>query len=396
MEPGLPWEGEHGLDAASLPVVPVAHDPSGVQPLRVEQRDLGHLPITGADGRDTSVAQVLRESATDAWLVLHRGEVADEWYRAGVAADDRRPLMSITKSIVGAVAGILVGQGLLRTEDPVTAYVPELAASGYRDATVRNVLDMRSGVHFREDYVDPTSHIRAMDDAIAGVPGAAPGLRAFLVGLQADRPHGGLFHYRSCETDVLGWVCERAAGAGMAELVSRLVWSPMGAESDAAFLSDATGAVIHDGGLLAAARDVARFGELLLRGGSARDEQIVPLEWLSQIWTVTPELRAAFADSAAGPFLPGGWYRNQCWILPGPHGDVLLGLGIHGQLLRVDPATRTVIVKLSSWVSPQHPARLHDTLRACEAVAAAVSGRQPRVGPRTGPGTGRTPPVAGR
>ena len=399
MEPGLPWEGEHGLDPLALPLVRVAHDPGQVRPLPSQPRQLGQLPVAGADGTNITVEQVLHESATDAWLVMHEGNVVDEWYRPGVTPDETRVLMSISKSVVGAVAGCLVGRGVVRVEDAVTEYVPELTDSGYRDATVRDVLDMRSGVFFREDYTDATSHIRHMDAAIAwrpGMVGVPPGLKAFLTGLQADRAHGGLFEYRSCETDVLGWVCERAAASGMSDLIAKLLWVPMGAEADAAFMCDGAGTVVYDGGMLATARDVARFGEVMLGGGVLRDVEIVPRRWVSQIWTVTPQLRAAFTASAAGPFLPGGWYTNQCWVLPGPHGDVLLGLGIHGQLLRVDPATRTVMVKLSSWDSPQDPKRLHDTLRACDAVAAVLSGRSGRSGPRFGPGVGRTRPVAGR
>jgi hypothetical protein len=396
MEPGLPWEGEHGLDPSSLPRITVPHDPVRARPTPTDLREVGDLPVAGAAGGMTTVAQVLARSATDAWLVMHAGIVVSEWYRAGVSAVKPRLVMSISKTVVGAVTGCLVGLGRLRAEDLVTKYVPELAGSGYAGATVRDVLDMRSGVEFREEYTDPTSHIRAMDAAIAGVPGAAPGLKSFLMGLRADRGHGQLFDYRSCESDVLGWVCERAAGVSMADLVSRLVWGPIGATSDAAFLSDWTGTPIYDGGLMATARDLGRFGEVLLDGGVSQGVEVLPRTWVSAVWGVDPELRAAFANSAAGPFLPGGWYRNQCWVLPGPHGDVLLGLGIHGQLLRVDPATRTVRVKLSSWTAPQAPLLLHDTLRACDAVAAAVSGRQGRAGPRFGPGESRLPPVSGR
>jgi len=158
-------------------------------------------------------------------------------------------LMSISKSVVGALAGALAGMGMLRPDDPVTKFVPELAGSGYAGASLRDVLDMRSGVRFREDYIDPTSDIRAMDAAIA----SGPGLKAYLMGLTADRHHGGLFDYRSCETDVLGWVCERAASAPIPDLVSRLLWQPMGARHDAAYMCDRWGAAISDGGMLATA-----------------------------------------------------------------------------------------------------------------------------------------------
>lgn len=384
MNLGLPWQGEAGLDTSTLPTAAVPHDAARVRDL--PQADVLHplrsLPVAGADGRGTTVGEILDSSSTDAWLVVHRGAVAAEQYRPGAHPQDLRPVMSISKTVVGAVAGVLLSRGLLREDLPVSAWIPELSGAGYGSATVRDLLDMRSGVRFREDYTDPASHIRAMDVAIA----RGPGLHRYLAGLVADRPHGGTFEYRSSETDVLAWACERAAGAPIAALVCDLVWRPMGAEHDAAFATDVVGTAVADGGLLASARDIARFGLLLLAGGAVEGRQVVPLEFLAGVWAVTPGLRAAFAASAAGPFLPGGWYRNQCWVTPGPHGDVLLGLGIHGQLLRVDAATRTVMVKLSSWHAPQDPYRLHDTLRACDAVASALSGRAGRSGPRFAPG----------
>jgi CubicO group peptidase (beta-lactamase class C family) len=394
---GLPWAGEHGLDVAGLPSATVAHDPSRTEPLgRLPEVQVDGLPIVPGDDLSPTVRDVLAQTATDAWVVLRSGAVVLEAYAPGVGPASLHPVMSISKSLVGLLAGILIDRGALAVDRPVTDYVPALLGSGYAGATVQHVLDMRSGVHFREDYADPTSHIRAMDAAIAGAPGAPAGLRAFLLGLIADRPHGGLFEYRSCESDVLGWVCEAASGLPMPELAAQLIWRPMGAESDAAFLTDTVGGAVHDGGLLATARDVARLGQLVLAGGMVGGREVVPVSWIAGLWQVSPELRAAFAASSGGPFMPGGWYHNQWWVLPGPHGDLLLGLGIHGQLLRIDPATRTVIVKLSSWSTAQNPLRLHDTLRACDAVAAAVSGRAGGSGPRFGPGRGRIPPVAGR
>jgi CubicO group peptidase (beta-lactamase class C family) len=142
---------------------------------------------------------------------------------------------------------------------------------------------------------------------------------------------------------------------------------------------------VHDGGLTATARDVARFGQMLLDGGSVGGHQVAPRRWLAEVWAADRDVRQAFAASPAEVSLPGGWYRNQFWVAPGPRGDLLLCLGIYGQLVRVDPATRTVMVKLSSWDAPQDPAHLFDTMLACDAVADALSGRGGRRGPRYGP-----------
>ena len=92
---------------------------------------------------------------------------------------------------------------------------------------------------------------------------------------------------------------------------------------------------------------------------------------------IDADVRGAFAASDSEPILPGGWYRNQFWFVPGPSGDILLCLGIHGQMVFVDRATRTVAVKLSSWPTPQDPAHLVDTIRAFAAVGRHLSGLEP-------------------
>jgi CubicO group peptidase (beta-lactamase class C family) len=299
--------------------------------------------------------------------------------------------MSVSKSVVGCVAAVLIDRGRLDAERQITDYVPELAASGYAGATVRHVLDMRSGVRFLEEYSNPQADIRRLDEWIGWEPGAdggePHGLYPFLATLQAEAPHGDRFLYRSAESDVLGWVCERAAGQPMAELISALVWAPMGAEHDASLLHDGLGTAVHDGGLCATTRDVARFGQMLLDGGVVPDgsggtRRVVPPRWLREGWAVNSDVRAAFAASPAEASLPGGWYRNQFWFRPGSYGDVLLCLGIHGQMLHVSRRTNTVCMKFSSWPQAQNPAYLEDTLRAFDTVGGVLAGRDPLVGGR--------------
>jgi CubicO group peptidase (beta-lactamase class C family) len=173
----------------------------------------------------------------------------------------------------------------------------------------------------------------------------------------------------------------------MADLVSSLVWAPMGAEHDAEITCDSRGTAVHDGGLGATARDLVRFGWLLLDGGRVdRDGEpvdVLPSHWLRHAWGVDSDVRQAFLDSPAEATFPGGWYRNQLWFRPGRFGDVLLCLGIHGQLVHVCRRTRTVCVKLSSWPTAQDPAHLQDTLRACDSIGGALSGRPERA---TAPG----------
>jgi CubicO group peptidase (beta-lactamase class C family) len=208
------------------------------------------------------------------------------------------------------------------------------------------------------------------------------GLYSFLTTLRAEAPHGSRFLYRSSETDVLGWVCERAGDSRMADLVSELVWAPMGAERDAEIICDTLGTAVHDGGLAATARDLLRFGQLLLDGGSVPDGSggdvaVVPARWLRRAWAVDSGARQAFLASPAEAAFRGGWYRHQFWFRPGAHGSTLLALGIHGQLVYVNRTTRTVGVKLSSWPDAQHPAFQRETLSAFDAIGGALARRPP-------------------
>ncbi|MDN5789448.1 MAG: beta-lactamase family protein [Micrococcales bacterium] len=344
--------------------------------------DVREIAVDRVDGTSAPLASVLTDTYTDACLVLHDGAVVFEEYAEHGDPSLTHTVMSVTKPLVGCVAAILIEQEVLDPARRVTDYVPELAASGYDGASVRDVLDMRSGVHFREEYDDPTSEARELDRWVAasqrGGDDRRRGLYPYLLTLEADSAHGGLFRYRSAETDVLGWVCERASGHPMADLLGARIWGPMGAEHEARLICDGTGTAMHDGGLNATARDVARFGQLLLDGGTVPSSDggrdvVVPARWLRQAWAVDADVRDAFANSPAEVMFPGGWFRNQFWFRPGPYGDVLVCLGVYGQMVHVNRRTRTVCVKLSSWPAVGNPAFLQDTIRSFDAVGGALS-----------------------
>jgi len=359
---------------------------------------LHEVAVSRLGSGDSTFGSVLDDTWTDAVLVLHDGKVVLESYSADMSAPTPHLLMSVSKSIVGCVAGVLATQGHLDTDAPISHYVPEVAGSGYDGASVRDLLDMRTGVAFSEVYQDPDAEVRVIERHMGWRPlddENPRGMYAYLATLASEGPHGGPFVYRSADTDMLGWVCERAAGARMAELVSTLIWQPMGAEFDAEVTCDAFGAAVHDGGICATARDLARFGQMLLNHGRVGDTQVVPDEWLAKAWRIDSDIRSAFTASDAEPVFPGGWYRNQFWFTPGPSGDVLLCLGIHGQMVLVDRGTRTVAVKLSSWPDPQNVAHLVDTFRAFTAAGRQLAGLGPTAAERGKP-TGPSGLVEGR
>jgi CubicO group peptidase (beta-lactamase class C family) len=329
-------------------------------------------------GQTSTFAEVIAETWTDAVVLLHDGQIVYEQYFNAMTEETPHLLMSVTKSIVGCLAGILVEQGLLQADDQVSSYVPEIVGSGYDGATVRHLLNMRTGVAFREEYANTDAEVRVMERSMGWRPAEEPddarGMYFYLTKIGRDTDHGGSFVYRSADTDMLGWVCERAAGTRMADLISLLIWQPMGAEFEAEITCDGVGSAIHDGGMSARARDLARFGQLVLEDGYVHDASIVPERWIHEARTLDSDIRGAFAASESEAVLTGGWYRNQFWFVPGPLGDLQLCLGIHGQMVLVDRATRTVSVKVSSWPPPQDSVMLIDTIRAFVAAGRHLAG----------------------
>jgi CubicO group peptidase (beta-lactamase class C family) len=375
--PSVRWAFRHMREIIPSQTIPAGSTPA-TPFARGDEVDLAKVTVDRLSGATTSVVEVFDETSTDALILLHDGALITERYYAGCTDATRHLLMSVSKSIVGCVAGILAARGAIDVCAPVEQYVPEVHGSGYGGATVRDLLDMRTGVRFRETYDALDAEVRVMERSMGWRPrleGDPVGAYAYLATLDRAEPHGGSFTYRSADTDMLGWVCERAAGTRMADLIATLLWQPMGAERDAEITCDSVGTGIHDGGISAIPRDLARFGQLLLDGGVADGREILPASWLADSWDRPDDVRAAFAASDNDQVLPGGWYRNQFWFVPKPRGTALVCLGIHGQMVYVNRETRLVGIKVSSWPTPQHTASLVDTLRAFGAIGQTLAAR---------------------
>ncbi|HJV15209.1 MAG TPA: serine hydrolase [Propionibacteriaceae bacterium] len=358
--------------AEIFPTAVISRGSEPASPLLRRIEPFADLPCGTADGMPTTVGATMAATNTDAWMVVHGDQILAEQYAGAMEPATLHLLMSVSKSIVGILTGALIGEGVLDVEEQVTAYVPELERSGYRGAIVRHLLDMRSGIAFSEDYLDPDAEVRVLEQAIGWAPRRNPDvphtLRAFLLTLRQSKPHGGPFDYRSCETDVLGWVCEAVTGRRFPDLASELIWSRLGADFDANIGVDSEGTGMFDGSISAALCDLARFGLMIVRDGvSLSGHQVVPEAWIADSFAGGPDSRQAFAASPSDTLMPGGMYRNQFWF-PWPGRQVLLCLGIHGQMIFVDRETGLVAVKLSSWPTPQDPWRLFSTLAAFDAI----------------------------
>ncbi len=203
------------------------------------QNDPMNVWELGSGTFDTSkigLDEALIQTDADALVIIHDTKFVYETYRNGMTSRDPHILMSVSKSMLGLIAGTLVERNELSEQDLITKYIPELADSAYAEATVRNLLDMRVGVFFNEDYLATEGPIIDYRYAANWNPvpkdREAGDLRSFMYSLtEVDGSHGGRFHYVSPNTDLLAWVFERATGVRYPDLVSDRLWKPLGAEA---------------------------------------------------------------------------------------------------------------------------------------------------------------------
>ncbi|WP_455273931.1 serine hydrolase domain-containing protein [Rhizobium herbae] len=309
---------------------------------------LEDLQVTGIAGAGQSLKEFLTASETDELVVMRDGRTVAEW-SAG-HSNPARPhiIFSVSKSLTALLAGILAGKGLLSFSKRVVDYVPEVAGSAYADASVQQLFDMEISVDFVEDYLDTSGGFDRYRRATGWNPdrpeSPAPDLKGFICSIgKGGWQHGEKHAYRSPNTDLAGIVLERAAGGRLATLFSEHLWQAMGARSNAMITVDRVGTARAAGGMSATARDLALTGELVRKQGAG----LIPQSFVDDLWTGGS--RDAWKNGDQTTLFPDGSYRNY-WYETGA--GELAAIGIHGQWIWVDPASQTVIVKLSSQALP--------------------------------------------
>ncbi|MBU6258019.1 MAG: serine hydrolase [Burkholderiales bacterium] len=326
-----------------------------VSELPAAPRALDHLIVDAAGHAPMDWPQMLRTTHTDAMLVLHRGRIVDERYFNGMTPARRHLMFSATKSMAGLMALTLVEEGRLDADALVGSLLPELAASAWAGATVRQVMDMTDGVEFSEVYTDETSDIFSYVAAVGWVPqmrdpAESKGILAMLPTLQRlqDEPRGSAFRYRSPATDVTAWLAMRAAGLSLTRWLEERLWSRLGMEQDAYMMLDPAGTEVSFAGMNATLRDLGRLGQLLLQRGLWQGERLLPAS--------VADILARGGDPRAfqyGNFpTRAGWcYRSQWWVNPNAPRSYAAS-GAFGQMLYVFPDHELVIVKYGSHPNP--------------------------------------------
>ncbi len=354
-------------------LVPSARIRRGAQArhLTADPIELDNIPVLG--GR-LSLGDYLHSANVSGFLVLQSGAIRYERYRNGLTPYTPHLLMSVSKSIVASVTGILAAAGRLSTGDKLCDILPELRDSAWEGVAVEHLLDMRAGIRFDESYDDPESDLPAYEQIYQWRPlrhELPSDIRHYMRDLPSDRPHGTEFRYQSIHTDMLAWVLEAVTGQRISDLISELLWQPMGAGSHAEVTVDRHGNACADGGISATLRDTALFGETWRTGKAWNGQRLLPQRWIEE--TVHPSASPAVPGDDCAPRATAhanSYYSRNWWIVDASR-PLYAARGYCGQALYIDPPTEAVVAVFSAW--PEHtPANEHDVVEVVSSLAQAL------------------------
>lgn len=305
------------------------------------------------DGQASSISlsEYLSGTNTDAILVLHNGEIVFERYFNGMNPYQRHIMMSVTKSFAGSLTAMLVQEGLLDENKKVSEYIPELADAALGNNTVREILDMRTGIQYSEHYSDPNADVWKYLSAIELIPRpkgyeGPKTIHEYLALMKKKESAGEHFEYVTPLSEVLVWLVKKVTSKPFHEVLSDRIWSQLGMEHDALFICESSNQALGGSGLIATARDLARFGEMILQRGTYNGRQIMAPEVVEGF--IKGGDRKAFERYASeSPTEKGFSYRDQWWNTHNDH-KAFTAMGVHGQFVYIDPTANVVIVKQGS------------------------------------------------
>jgi CubicO group peptidase (beta-lactamase class C family) len=283
-----------------------------------------------------SFESLLEENKTLAFVVIHGDTVKYQWYKKGFDEESVFTTFSMAKSFVGLLTGIAIQEGYLSENDPITKYLPQIKNAGMQKVTVHHLLQMQSGIKYKESYINPFGptakfyYGRRLDK--------------YIKKLKAEKEPGQEWNYQSVNTQLLGMVLEQATGRKLATYFQEKLWQPLGMNHGAIWNTDSKKSDTEKGFccLTGTPLDFAKIGRLMLHKGMYEGTQIIDSAWVEK------STRQTGSDGAR-------WYQYQWWPLNEKEGSFMAN-GILGQYLYVNPAKNIIIVRMGkkngdiSWV----------------------------------------------
>lgn len=313
-----------------------------------------------------SIEDYLGRNPTTGLLIAKDDTILYEHYQYARTDRDRFLSQSMAKTITAMLIGTAVSENKIRSiDDLVSVYVPGLANTEYGKTSIRDLLHMSSGVAFTENY-DGKDDIAQLVRDLFGEPGKDP-IASVAQFNTRIAPPGTKWHYASVETEILGLVLRAATGVPIADYLGDKIWGAIGTEADASWAIDGTAQETAFCCFNATLRDYARLGRLLAYDGAWEGRQLIPRQWLLDATTVDPG-NAYLAPGAATPYFGYGY---QVWILPGEQRSFAL-IGIRGQMIFVDPASKLVMVHTAVRQKPSDRASYADPIALWLGVVAQL------------------------
>ncbi|MEM9305156.1 MAG: serine hydrolase domain-containing protein [Pseudomonadota bacterium] len=306
------------------------------------------------DGRTYTLADFFAMPAQIGFIVVQDGNVLLERYAQGNDRDSVWISFSVTKSVTSLLIGAAINDGFIESVDePVSYYLPRLRGTGYENVSIREVLQMASGVAWNEDYGDPESDVARAGGA-TGLP-----LVSYLGTLERAHPPGAVFNYNTGETNLAGEILRAAIGNNAATYLTHKIWQPFGMESDASWVIGGPGGGETGGCCISATlRDYARLGLFAMNEGLLPDgTRVLPEGWMT-------------ASTSPSSGYEGYGYL---WWLAGARG--YSARGIFGQRIQIDPGARTVIAahgNAKAAVGTDYHRHLDGAVRAVQEYLRAI------------------------
>ena len=306
------------------------------------KRNIKTLPETFFfEGEEKNLQEYLDYFWSDGMIVLHKNEMVYENYWLGNNENKRHISWSVAKSFISALVGIAYEEGLIDSlYDPVTKYLDDFKETGYDDVTIKDILQMSSGVLFNEDYADYDSDINRFGRAVA----TGTSMRDFSKTLTREREPGTYMHYVSINTQVLGFLLQEVTNKSISQYLYDKIWNPLGMEDSAYFILDDVKDEFALGGLNATLRDYAKFGLLYLQNGRWNDNQIISKQWIEDSHSTDGiHLVPGERETSSNP-----WGYGYQWWVPGFPDTDYTASGVYNQYIYIDPLSEIVIAKTSS------------------------------------------------
>ncbi|MGY3495011.1 serine hydrolase domain-containing protein [Bradyrhizobium sp. USDA 4502] len=293
-------------------------------------------------GQTLTLDDYLEHHPITGFLIAKGDTILLERYQYARTDKHRMTSFSMAKTITAMLVGIAVKDGVIRSiYDTAETYVPELKGSEYGRTPIKALLQMSSGVAWKEEttnLTDPKSDSAILSRSTVGQGpgGVIAGLKHFNT---REAPPNVRWNYSSAETAVLGLVVAGATGRSLSDYAREKLWVPLGAEADAKWSLDATGREVAYAYFNATLRDWARLGLMLAHDGKWNDKAIVPEKWLLTGTTIAPtDTHLSFSNS----YWAG--YGYQMWLIPG-NNRMFAFQGFRGQFVMIDPENKLVLVQ---------------------------------------------------